>query len=121
MPPIAPPNTPTSPLVGRWSDSSTCTGAATQFVFTASSFEIIGRDGRWYLANVAYGRRGNELAMMVTAAPTFNRLGRAAPGAGDTYVFRNDPVNRITPVAIMRATGRRDDIGNDTPVFTRCR
>jgi hypothetical protein len=121
--PSTPParNTSPSPLLGRWSESGSCSGTATQFVFTASTFEIIGRDGRWYLADVAYGRRDNELAVHVTAAPTFTRLGRAGPGVGDTYVFRNDPVNRITPLVILRANGRRDEIRNDTPVFTRCR
>jgi len=110
-----------SPLLGRWSESGSCAGTATQFVFTASRFEIIGRDGRWYLANVAYVRQGANPGVRVTAAPSFSRLGPAAPSLGDTYVFRNDPVNRITPVEIVRASGRRDQVANDTPVFTRCR
>jgi hypothetical protein len=111
-----------SPLVGRWADNPNCRPPAVQFVFTNERFEIIGRDGRWYLANVAYLRQGADLAIRVTAAPTFSRLDpRAAPGMGDIYVFRNDPVNRITPTAIVRANGRRDQVGPDTPVFTRCR
>lgn len=110
-----------SPLVGRWSESTTCTRGATQFVFTASSFEIIGRDGRWYMAPVAHVRQGADPGVRLTAAPSFSRLGPAAPGQGDTYVFRNDPANRITPLEIVRANGRRDRVDNDTPVFTRCR
>ncbi len=120
--PAPAPSAPTgNPLIGRWSESGSCAGTATQFVFTANRFEIIGRDGRWYLANVAHVRQGADPGVRVTAAPTFSRLGPAGPGAGDTYVFRNDPVNRITPIAILRANGRRDQVGNDTPVFTRCR
>jgi hypothetical protein len=114
-------NTP-SPLLGRWSESTTCASAATLFVFTPTTFEIVDNGGRGFLANVAYVQQGTDQGVRVTAPPATNRWGPRAPALGDTFLFRYNAATRmITPVAIVRANARRDQIGTDTPNFHRCR
>jgi hypothetical protein len=111
---------PTS-IQGRWSASTSCQANATQLILTNSSMELRNRTGRLYYANVTFQNQGGDTGVQVASAPQTNRMGAAGGLLGDTYIFRNDSATRITPVAIMRSTARRDRVGANWPAFYRCR
>jgi hypothetical protein len=114
------PRFPTS-LQGRWSASTSCQLSATQLILTNNSMELRNRTGRLYYANISYQQEGTETGVQIASAPQVNRMGSAGGLMGDTYLFRSDSATRIVPVAIMRATARRDRVGANWPAFYRCR
>ena len=110
-----------SSIQGRWSASTSCQASATQLILTNNSMELRNRSGRLYYANVTFQNQGGDTGVLVASAPQTNRMGSAGGQLGDTYIFRNDSATRITPVAIMRSTARRDRVGSNWPAFYRCR